>query len=470
MNGECESPQPIAVGLPKSQSLNNEIVVAQPVSSERGVTSQPIGGDLVAIIPSADQSEGGVCAQGESACLVGESVCVGGQYLQDLLDVFGPGSSSSEYGDNPNIDSHGDITTVHSRHPHGDVRNVDNEMAMKGKRETEEEEEEDEEVRGACGGMVRPPQPMPRRRTPTPIPMPIQSQTQTVSISGSPSPPQPQPRRRSLPFTTNTSPRESDSPGNSESTGSGVPARFLPLRPPPIKLAKSPILIGSSPASTAASTNQQEAQKLPKRGPPLPPRPKPGHPLFRASQAEDLSLIDLSDTLADFNKPSNTDSETHTDSLTDNPLNSHTDVPTQGEICSNTPADVSKHMYVHNPVDSSVSTHIHTQSYTPQTQISDYAEISSNGSKETAPEKPSPNISLDKSSGEAMCCVAIFAFRGEENDELTFSEGDVILLIDYINEEWGHGHLNGHSGIFPLCFTSSPQPHSEIAKVKVCAD
>ncbi|XP_048053676.1 SH3 domain-containing protein 19 [Megalobrama amblycephala] len=47
-------------------------------------------------------------------------------------------------------------------------------------------------------------------------------------------------------------------------------------------------------------------------------------------------------------------------------------------------------------------------------------------------------------------CVARFDFDGEQSDELSFSEGDVILLKEYVEEEWARGEVNGHVGIFPL--------------------
>lgn len=47
-------------------------------------------------------------------------------------------------------------------------------------------------------------------------------------------------------------------------------------------------------------------------------------------------------------------------------------------------------------------------------------------------------------------CVARFDFEGEQGDELSFSEGDVIQLLEYVEDEWASGKLNGHVGIFPL--------------------
>ncbi|XP_042566390.1 vegetative cell wall protein gp1-like isoform X2 [Clupea harengus] len=390
-------------GMPKSRSLSSEIVVAQPVSGER-VVPQPIESER-AVTPPNGPSES-VCAQSEGVCLGPESVCVGGQYLQDLLDVFGPDSSHRH-----DAQSDGDHC--------GEVG--------------EEEEAEEEEI----GASPRP-QPKPRRRTQTHTPIHTQG-----SASGSPPPPQPQPRRRSLPAATSTSqgsPQDSDGQMNPVYTGPGMPPRFLPLRPPPIKLAKPPDLIGSC----SASANQQQGQRVPKRGPPLPPRPKPGHPICKSSQKENVSLMDLSDTLAGL--------DTNTD------------------VCPDTPSDVNAladgPALVNTPVNAYTHAHTHTD---VQTQSNEARN--SDGTSLEIPSLQSNSIILtEKSTTSAMCCVAIFAFGGEEKDELSFSEGDVIMLTDYVNDEWGRGHLKGHSGIFPLCFTSSPQLHSKLHKVKAGQD
>ncbi|XP_074849289.1 SH3 domain-containing protein 19 isoform X5 [Carettochelys insculpta] len=49
-------------------------------------------------------------------------------------------------------------------------------------------------------------------------------------------------------------------------------------------------------------------------------------------------------------------------------------------------------------------------------------------------------------------CVARFEYIGDQKDELSFSEGEVIILKEYVNEEWASGELKGTSGIFPLNF------------------
>lgn len=63
-------------------------------------------------------------------------------------------------------------------------------------------------------------------------------------------------------------------------------------------------------------------------------------------------------------------------------------------------------------------------------------------------------------------CIALFDYEGEEEDELTFSQGDVIALVELIGQEWGRGQIHGRIGIFPLNFTEvvEPPPTGEMEK------
>ncbi len=58
-------------------------------------------------------------------------------------------------------------------------------------------------------------------------------------------------------------------------------------------------------------------------------------------------------------------------------------------------------------------------------------------------------------------CVALFDYEGEEEDELTFSQGDVIALLELIGQEWGRGQIHGRIGIFPLNFTEVVEPPAQ---------
>ena len=48
--------------------------------------------------------------------------------------------------------------------------------------------------------------------------------------------------------------------------------------------------------------------------------------------------------------------------------------------------------------------------------------------------------------------MARFDFEGEGGTELTFSEGDVISLMEYLGDEWAKGQLGTYTGVYPLNF------------------
>ncbi|POY73370.1 hypothetical protein BMF94_3707 [Rhodotorula taiwanensis] len=62
---------------------------------------------------------------------------------------------------------------------------------------------------------------------------------------------------------------------------------------------------------------------------------------------------------------------------------------------------------------------------------------------------------------------AMYDFRGESDDELTFSRGEMIRVIDAVSDEWWRGELRGQTGIFPTNYVepasapvaASSQPH-----------
>ncbi|XP_030004832.1 SH3 domain-containing protein 19 isoform X1 [Sphaeramia orbicularis] len=65
-------------------------------------------------------------------------------------------------------------------------------------------------------------------------------------------------------------------------------------------------------------------------------------------------------------------------------------------------------------------------------------------------------------------CVARFDFEGEHDDELSFSEGDVIQLKAYMGQDWARGQIGSSTGIFPLNFVEVvedlPPPPSQQQK------
>lgn len=50
---------------------------------------------------------------------------------------------------------------------------------------------------------------------------------------------------------------------------------------------------------------------------------------------------------------------------------------------------------------------------------------------------------------------ALYDFTAESSGDLPFLRGDVIEVIEHIDEEWSHGRLNGREGLFPISFTQT---------------
>ncbi|CAN9510260.1 unnamed protein product [Ophioblennius macclurei] len=77
-----------------------------------------------------------------------------------------------------------------------------------------------------------------------------------------------------------------------------------------------------------------------------------------------------------------------------------------------------------------------------------YVQVLSNSPRPLPERKPRP-LSAPVSGPR---CMARFDFEGEQSDELSFSEGDVIQLKEYMGEEWARGQIGSVVGIFPINF------------------
>lgn len=50
------------------------------------------------------------------------------------------------------------------------------------------------------------------------------------------------------------------------------------------------------------------------------------------------------------------------------------------------------------------------------------------------------------------CCRALYSFHPNHDGELSFSEGDVIVLRSQVDTNWFEGELAGRSGLFPITY------------------
>ncbi|XP_071024926.1 SH3 domain-containing protein 19-like isoform X2 [Oncorhynchus clarkii lewisi] len=228
------------------------------------------------------------------------------------------------------------------------------------------------------------------------------------------------------------------------------PAKVGPGRPPPPRIngPRQSLSTRRAPASSAApSPKQPQAQKPKKKGPVLPPRPNPGHRLYNQytlGLPHGIAEFDYSgrDTgELSFQGVSTVGSRRGSSGLQVQVLHDFTPEGPgelglrEGDVVTNV-EQVDSEWYRGSCRGSS--------GFFPVS----YVKVMSNAPTLTNTKKARP----PPATVSGPRCVARFDFEGEQSDELTFSEGDVIQLKEYMEEEWARGQIGAHTGIFPINF------------------
>ncbi|PNJ83608.1 SH3D19 isoform 9 [Pongo abelii] len=263
------------------------------------------------------------------------------------------------------------------------------------------------------------------------------------------------------------------------------PTKVPPERPPPPKLSatrrsnkKLPFNRSSSDmdlqkkqSDLATGLSKAKSQVFKNQDPVLPPRPKPGHPLYSKYMRGDV-LVMLKQTENNYlecQKGEDT-GRVHLSQMKiitplDEHLRSRPNDPSHAQkpVDSGAPHAVVLHDFPAEQVDDlnltsgeivylleKIDTDWYRGNCRNQIGIfpANYVKViidipeGGNGKREC----------VSSHCVKGSRCVARFEYIGEQKDELSFSEGEIIMLKEYVNEEWARGEVRGRTGIFPLNF------------------
>ncbi|XP_016145077.1 SH3 domain-containing protein 19-like [Sinocyclocheilus grahami] len=244
------------------------------------------------------------------------------------------------------------------------------------------------------------------------------------------------------------------------------PAKTGPGRPPPPRNDGSQRRPSDPGFSQIVPSKQQQPQwqqqnpRASKKGPALPPRPNPGHRLYNRY------TLEIPHGIAEFDYNGTNTGELSFQKNEVLVLLEELDSKTFECQVGNAKGRVQKtHMKIITPLtnvlfnsapqkNSSFSGMVENTGSLRMQALYDFTPgIWWNKPGTSAP--ASSNEWQTKPSPEPVRgprCVGRFDFEGEQSDELSFSEGDVIRLKEYVGDEWARGEVNGQVGIFPLNF------------------
>lgn len=208
-------------------------------------------------------------------------------------------------------------------------------------------------------------------------------------------------------------------------TSSSVANHTAPSRTNPAPSVSSanqpPSALQESAAPTSVPANHTQGQRATKKGPPLPPRPKPGHPLYNSYTKQEVLVV----------------------------LDDRSSTPPPPQLVREQSVDQSTCLLDIQP---ELPPGLDSQSKVVSEEFG-ISDIQSSLMVEP-PKQKHPEVS--PVSGPR--CVARCDYDGQEEEELTFSHGDVIALSELIGQDWGRGQIHGRMGIFPLSVTQILEP------------
>ncbi|KAI1238438.1 hypothetical protein IHE44_0013167 [Lamprotornis superbus] len=243
--------------------------------------------------------------------------------------------------------------------------------------------------------------------------------------------------------------------------GRPPPPKSVPGRPPPPKFSAAKIssqkdVLSRSSSDIAADKKTSKFRLGPKRAksavfknpdPALPPRPKPGHPLYNKYMLPVPHGVAKEDCVSGNAGELSCKDSNHPPNVSD------TSAP-HAVVLHDFPAEHADDLGLHSGDTVCLLEKIDTEWYRGKcgnrTGIfpANFVKVVIDIPEETDKKK----ITSSSRCIKGPRCVARFEYIGDQKDELSFSEGETIILKEYVNEEWAKGELRDTSGIFPLNF------------------
>ncbi|XP_064366879.1 SH3 domain-containing protein 19 isoform X3 [Dromaius novaehollandiae] len=248
------------------------------------------------------------------------------------------------------------------------------------------------------------------------------------------------------------------------------PPKGVPGRPPPPKLSavktsslKDPLSCSTSdiacdkkPSKFRLGPRRAKSQVLKNQDPALPPRPKPGHPLYKKY------MLPVPHGVAKENFLPRNHGELSCKDSNNSPKVSDRNAP-HAVVLHDFTAEHADDLDLHSGDTVCLLEKIDAEWYRGKCGnrtgifpasfvkvvvcrlcICCYIDVPEENNRK--------KILCSSHSIKGPRCIARFEFIGDQKDELSFSEGETIILKEYVNEEWAKGELRGTSGIFPLNF------------------
>lgn len=246
------------------------------------------------------------------------------------------------------------------------------------------------------------------------------------------------------------------------------PSKAPPERPPPPKLSasrssakklpfnrsSSEMDLQSKPSNLASGITKAKSQVFRTQDPVLPPRPKPGHPLYRKymlSVPHGIANEDIvSKTSGEVSCKEPGYAQKPIDSSAPHAVVLHDFAAEQVDDLNLTSGEI---VYLLEKIDADwyKGKCGNQTGVFPANYIKVIIDVPERGNKKRE--------SISSHCAKGPRCISRFEFIGDQKDELSFSEGEIILLKEYVNEEWARGELRDRTGIFPLSFVELMEDH-----------